>query len=42
VLVIIKRGGNVIAIVVPNAKRSTLEPLIRKYVKEGATIFTDE
>ncbi|MEG7978983.1 MAG: transposase [Mollicutes bacterium UO1] len=42
ILVIIKRGGNVIAIVVPNVKRKTLEPIIRKYVKEGATVLTDE
>lgn len=42
ILVIIKRGGNVIALVVPNVKRKTLESIIRKYVKEGATILTDE
>jgi hypothetical protein len=42
VLVIIERGGNVIAQVVPNVQRDTLEPIIRKYVKKGSNVFTDE
>ena len=42
VLVIKKRKGNVIAIVVPNVKRRTLEPIIRKYIKKGSSIYTDE
>jgi transposase-like protein len=42
VLVIIERGGNVIALVVSDAKRSTLMPIIRKYVKKGSNVYTDE
>lgn len=37
-----QRGGRVYAEVVPNVKRSTLMPLIEKYVEKGATINTDE
>jgi transposase-like protein/IS1 family transposase len=38
----VKLGGNLIARVVPNTKKRTLEPLVRKYIKEGTTICTDE
>lgn len=42
VLVMIERKGNVIAQVVPNVKRNTLEPIIRKNVKENSNVYTDE
>jgi len=38
----VKRGGNAIAKVVPNAKQKTLVPIIRKYIKKGSTVNTDE
>jgi transposase-like protein len=38
----IKRGGNAIVKVIPDVKRSTLEPIIRANVKEGSNVFTDE
>jgi transposase-like protein len=42
VLVIIERGGNVIAQVVPNVRQDTLEPIIRTNVKERSNVYTDE
>jgi transposase-like protein len=42
ILVIIERGGNVIAQVVPNVRQNTLEPIIRTNVKEGSNVYTDE
>jgi len=42
VLVIKKRKGNVIAQVVPDVKRRTLEPIIIKHVEKGSSIYTDE
>jgi len=42
VLVKIERGGNVIAQVVPDVKKNTLEPIIRANVKEGSNVYTDE
>ena len=42
VLGIKKRGGEIKTQVVPDAKRHTIEPVIRKNVKEGSTINTDE
>ena len=42
ILVIIERGGNVIAQVVPNVEKRTLEPIVRSNVKEGSNVFTDE
>ena len=37
-----QRGGRMYAEVVPNVKRRTLTPLIKDYVIEGSTIYTDE
>ena len=42
VLIMEARGGNAIAEVVPDVKQKTLEPIIRKYVKEGSNVYTDE
>lgn len=42
VLVIIERGGNVIAQVVPNVRQDILEPIIRTNVKKGSNVYTDE
>lgn len=39
---ILERKGNVIARKVPNAKKQTLQPIIRDIVKKGSTIITDE
>jgi len=36
------RSGDFMAKVVPNVKRRTLEPLIRKHVEAGSTIHTDD
>jgi transposase-like protein len=41
-LVLIEEGGNAIAEVVPDVEKKTLEPIIRKYVKEGSNVSTDE
>jgi len=38
----IERGGNAIALKVPNVKQETLEPIIRKHVKKGSNVYTDE
>jgi transposase-like protein len=42
ILVIIERGGNVIAIAVSDAKQKTLVPIIRENVKKGSNVYTDE
>jgi len=39
---IIKRGGEVIAKVVKDTKRSTLEPIIDDHIKKGSYVYTDE
>lgn len=38
---ILERGGKAIAKVVPNTQSKTLIPIIRKYVEEGSTVYTD-
>ena len=38
----IERGGDLMAEVVPNVKRGTLEPMIRENVEPGSTVHTDE
>ena len=38
----IERGGDVMARVVPDVKRRTLEPIVRENVEPGSTIHTDE
>lgn len=42
ILGMIQRGGEVVMEVVDNVKQVTIEPLIKKYVKEGTTTYTDE
>ncbi|MCE8163848.1 MAG: IS1595 family transposase [Candidatus Moeniiplasma glomeromycotorum] len=42
VLVMVERGGNAIAKVVPNVKQETLEPIIRANIEEGSIVNTDE
>jgi transposase-like protein len=42
ILVIIERRGYVIAVAIPDAKRKTLEPIIRANVKDGSNVYTDE
>lgn len=37
-----ERGGDVVAKVVPNVKRRTLQPIIARNVKLGSTVHTDE
>jgi len=41
-LVIMERKGNVIVEKVPNVEQKTLEPIIRTYVEDGSTVYTDE
>lgn len=41
VIGLIERNGRVRASVVPNAKRSTLKPIIEKNVAPGTTLYTD-
>ncbi len=38
----IERGGDLMAKVVPDVKRRTLEPIIRENVEPGSTVHTDE
>lgn len=42
VLGIIERGGILMAQVVPNTKKATVEPIIKNLVKGGSTVNTDE
>ena len=42
ILVMIESKGNVIAEVVPNVERNTLEPIIKKHVEKGSNVYTDE
>jgi transposase-like protein len=42
IFVMVERGGNAIAKVVPNVEKETLEPIIRKYIKDDSTVNTDE
>lgn len=37
-----QRGGNMIAMVIPDVKRATIQPLIEQYVRRGAIVHTDE
>ena len=42
VLGMIQRNGCVIIRMLDNVQRKTIEPIIRKYVKAGSKVFTDE
>lgn len=42
VLGMIQRGGVVIIRPLENVKRKTIEPIIRRCVREGSKVFTDE
>lgn len=42
VIVMVKRGGNIICQVIPNVEQKTLEPIIKQSVKEGSNVYTDE
>lgn len=42
VLGMIERGGNLICQIVPDTKKRTLEPIIRKNIKQGSSVNTDE
>ena len=42
VLGILERGGNLITCVISNTQQETIEPIIKKHVKEGSNVFTDE
>ena len=39
---ILERGGNVRTAVVPNRRKKTLQPHVRKHVEAGAALYTDE
>lgn len=38
----VQRGGSVIILPLENVKRKTIEPIIRRKVRQGAKVFTDE
>ena len=38
----LERGGDIMAKVVPNMRKKTLQPIIKDNVEEGSTIHTDE
>ena len=42
VLGMIERDGNVMTHIVPDARRATLIPIIKKYVEKGARVSTDQ
>jgi transposase-like protein len=42
VLGMIERGGNVVAMVVEDTKKATLQPIINENVKNGTSVYTDE
>ena len=42
VMAIAERDGDLMAKVVPDVKRRTLEPIIRENVEPGSTVYTDE
>jgi transposase-like protein len=42
VLGLLEQGGNVVAFPIPNRKKNTLHPAMRKNVAEGSTLYTDE
>lgn len=42
VLGMIQRGGKLTAIVVPNTKRESIQPLVKKYVQPNTKLVTDE
>lgn len=42
VFAMLQRGGDVMAKVVPNVRKKTLQPIIRDNVKAGSTVYTDE
>ena len=38
----LERGGDVLAEVVPNVRKRTLQPIIKKNVEQGSTVHTDK
>lgn len=42
VLGMIQRNGMVIIRMIDNVQRTTIEPIIREFVKAGSTVYTDE
>jgi len=42
VLGMIERNGNLICQVVSNTQQNTIEPIIKKNIKRGSHIYTDE
>ena len=42
VLGMIQRNGSVIIRMLENVQRTTIEPIIRRFVKAGSTVYTDE
>ena len=37
-----QRGGDMVAMVIPDVKASTIQPLVKQYVARGTTVHTDE
>lgn len=42
VLGLLQRKGKLTSIVIPNTQKLTIQTLVKKYVKPGSTLFTDE
>ena len=38
----IQRGGELIIRMLKNVKKATIDPIIKKFVKKGSTVYTDE
>ncbi len=41
ILGLIERGGDVVITMLENVKQTTIEPIIRSFIKEGSTVYTD-
>ena len=42
VLAMKERGGNMVAMVIPDVSSATIQPLIKQYVRRGTTVYTDQ
>ena len=42
VMGIVERGGKIHTEIIPDAKKSTLQPIVEENVEKGATVYTDE
>lgn len=42
VIGLVERGGKVVTQVIPNVKKTTLQPIVEENIEKGATVYTDE